>query len=63
MTEDTILIPKKEYAKLLKADTKLNLLENAGVDNWDWYGDALNPDGEQSYSDYCDEIDKEYAAN
>jgi hypothetical protein len=51
-------ISRERYIELLKAETKLEMLENSGVDNWDWYGDALNPDGEMSYRELCDEIEK-----
>lgn len=60
--EGMITISKAAYAMLRKADAKLNLLEAGGVDNWDWYGDSLNPDGEASYSDICKEIDEEVKA-
>ena len=39
--EETVEISKKRYKELLKAERKLIALENAGVDNWDWYGDAM----------------------
>lgn len=55
----TVTISKQEYANLKKSQVKLQMLEGGGVDNWDWYGDSLNPDGEPSYSDLCDEIDAE----
>ena len=35
------MIPKEEYMKLQDAEEKLNLLESAGVDNWEFYGNAL----------------------
>lgn len=38
---DTVTIPKEEYESLLEASLKLSCLENAGVDNWEWYGEAL----------------------
>ncbi len=60
----TIEIEAKEYKRLLKADYKLTLLENGGVDNWDWYVDALYPDdaeqGDENYEQYCDRLDVEY---
>ena len=28
--------------QLLKAEKKLNALEAGGVDNWEWYGEALS---------------------
>jgi hypothetical protein len=30
-----------ELERLIDRDNKLTALENAGVDNWEWYGDAL----------------------
>ncbi len=40
-TDENITITKKEYEALLAAKRKLRALENAGVDNWEWYGDAM----------------------
>lgn len=59
MTE-TITITKKEYVELLKADKELTLLHIGGVDNWEFYGDSLNPDDGKSYEDHCEEIDKNH---
>lgn len=39
--EDTITISKKEYDSLVEDSDKLRCLENAGVDNWEWYGEAM----------------------
>lgn len=36
------LVPKDELADLIRASIILNYLENAGVDNWCWYGEALS---------------------
>jgi hypothetical protein len=44
--EGNITIPKQKYTKLLIAEMKLNRLESFGVDNWEWYGESLNPEGE-----------------
>jgi hypothetical protein len=52
-------ITKEEYYRLKCAELKLDMLEAGGVDNWDWYGDSLNPDGEKSFSDLCDELKTE----
>jgi hypothetical protein len=52
-------ITKEEYYRLKCADLKLNMLEVGGVDNWSWYGESLNPDGEKSLSDLCDELKTE----
>ena len=37
----TVTISKEEYESLLHDSSKLNCLMNAGVDNWEWYGEAL----------------------
>lgn len=58
-----ITISKNEYFKLRCADEKLSMLEGGGVDNWDWYGDSLNPEGEKSYSDLEEEIEAEIKAH
>lgn len=55
---DTIIILISEYKELLKESEKLRRLENGGVDNWDWYGASLYPDGEEGYDVFCEEIDK-----
>ena len=38
---DNVTISKKRYRKLVEAERKLSALEDAGVDNWEWYGDAM----------------------
>lgn len=38
------LVDENILAELLREEQKLKLLENGGVDNWEWYGDSLNPD-------------------
>lgn len=38
---ETITIPKSEYDQLRRDSIKLECLEGGGVDNWDWYGDAM----------------------
>ena len=47
-----------EYKRLLKAELKLNMLECGGVDNWEGYGESLNPEEGKSYRDGCKEIDE-----
>lgn len=37
-----IEITEKEYKELLKSQSKLTSLENGGVDNWEFYEDALD---------------------
>jgi len=44
--EGNVTIAKQEYARLLVSEMTLNRLEMGGVDNWEWYGESLNPDDE-----------------
>lgn len=46
---DTIEITKMEYLNLRLQAEELRRLNNAGVDNWEWHGDAI-------YSDEYNEI-------
>lgn len=39
-----VTISNREYFDLRLASEKLLLLECGGVDNWEWYGESLNPD-------------------
>ena len=39
--EDQVLIDKKEYDDLLNDQLMLQALEDSGVDNWGWYGEAM----------------------
>lgn len=41
MSDETVTIPKAEYDSLRRDACLLQALEHGGVDNWDWYGDAL----------------------
>ncbi len=41
MTEETITITKAEYTRLYKADLFLECLTANGVDNWEWYDEAV----------------------
>jgi hypothetical protein len=41
MNEETVIITKREYKLLKIFQLKLEALEQNGVDNWDWYGDAM----------------------
>lgn len=41
MDDELITITKKEYERLLDAKLQLTCLEAGGVDNWDWYDDAM----------------------
>ena len=39
-----VIIDKNEYAKLLQAKLKLDILECDGVDNWEWYMEGADED-------------------
>ena len=41
MTKELITIPLDEYNELYRQAQKLQALENHGVDNWEWYDDAM----------------------
>lgn len=58
----TITIPKDEYLSLKVNVERLLRLEASGVDDWTWYGDALNPDGEPSIEDFEKSLSKEIEA-
>jgi len=47
----TVTVSVEEYTKLIQARTKLQCLENCGVDNWSGYDEAME--------DYHREIDVE----
>lgn len=38
---DSVIISKEEYESLLADQLKLSCLDEAGVDNWTYYGDAM----------------------
>jgi hypothetical protein len=42
VSESIVTITKEEYDKLLDDSIFLNCLRNAGVDNWEWYGEAVS---------------------
>lgn len=43
-------IENAEYERLKRDSLKLQALEEGGVDNWDWYGDAI-----ERYEELCTE--------
>lgn len=58
------LVDENILAELLREEQKLKLLENGGVDNWEWYGDSLNPnndiiDGDITYEEIMNMSDNE----
>lgn len=40
--ENSMEISRKRYEELLRAEAKLGLLEEHGVDNWEYYDDAIS---------------------
>ena len=54
---DAIIIPKNEFADLLRDSDKLNRLECGGVDNWEWYGESLYSDEDSFYEEIQDMSD------
>jgi hypothetical protein len=56
--EGNVTITKDAYLRLRKAEIKLNMLKRGGVDNWEWYGESLNPEGEMSYEEEIEAIEK-----
>ena len=52
---EAIIIPKNEFADLLRDSDKLNRLECGGVDNWDWYGESLNDSSYEEIQDMSDD--------
>jgi hypothetical protein len=53
-----VKMKRKRLVDLLKAETELLLLESGGVDNWSWYSESLNPEGEEDYFERMDNIDR-----
>lgn len=51
MNGDTVILSKEEYDYLIERDEILSALEEYGVDNWEYYGDAL----QEYYGDEEDE--------
>jgi hypothetical protein len=52
MEKETVTISKEKYESLLDNSLKLSALEGSGVDNWEWYGEALK---------YYEELKKEFS--
>ena len=64
METNKVEVSKERLAKLLRKEQELKLLENGGVDNWEWYEESLNPgdgviDGDITYDDIMDMSDDE----
>ncbi len=41
MNKDTVTISSEEYTELKQAQAILEALYAGGVDNWEWYEDAI----------------------
>lgn len=54
-----VTITVNEYYSLKVAKEKLERLEASGVDNWDFYGDSLNPEGELTMQEFREKLAKE----
>ena len=54
---EAIIIPKNEFASLLRDSDRLRRLEYGGIDNWEWYGEALNDEKDLSYDEIQDMSD------
>jgi hypothetical protein len=50
MVPNEITITKEDYFQLMCDSLRLSMLQNAGVNNWEWYGEAFNPEGEEDYN-------------
>ena len=60
--EKYVKISVKELKKLLEAEATLTALECAGVDNWEFYGEAFSNylDFDDKYDDWDDFIEGEF---
>lgn len=56
MMEGKVTITKEQYYYLKCAEAKLDLLEAGGVEEWDWYEEALYPDCEPNIEDREEEL-------
>ena len=60
--EKYVKISIKELKRLLEAEARLTALECAGVDNWEFYGEAFSNylDFDGKYNDWDDFIEGEF---
>lgn len=47
-----ITISKEAYLRFLVNSEILNRLYSGGVDNWEWFGESLNPDNEPDMEEF-----------
>ena len=38
---ELVTLPAERYDELLATERRMTALERHGVDNWEWYGDAM----------------------
>lgn len=55
-----IKISVRELVDFLVAKETLARLESGGVDNWEWYGESLNPHGAPSMDEFKEMLVKKY---
>lgn len=58
----TITIPLEKYIQLLLDEEQLYRLDIGGVDNWEWYGEAMYPEDRLDMEDFERELRKELGA-
>ena len=46
-----VTITAEEYEELLDRDHRLTCLENSGVGDWEWYGEAMDMYREERQND------------
>lgn len=50
--EGNVTITKNQYLQMQIDSEILTRLESGGVDDWEWYGESLNPDGEPDMDEF-----------
>jgi hypothetical protein len=50
-------LTEERYHELLVAEERLRRLEAGGVDNWDYYHESLNPEGEPSIEEFVESLE------
>ena len=53
------IVPEKRLLELLEIEARMAALETGGVDNWEWYGDALC-DYREEFKQWNDITDPNY---
>ena len=50
---------RESFFRIMLDSMKLELLEQGGVDNWEWFGESLNPDDEPPFEEKEEDLKKE----